>query len=116
MAAIVAMSSFPGDNLPEMPVLNGDKIVHLLEFGLLGMLLFRAFRFPPLSQSPFRLTLAVGVPFAASDEIHQLFVPGRYCDVFDFLADCIGIILFAWIASRQHPMPEPPKPPATPAE
>ena len=108
-ALIFFMSSLPGYELPEMPFLNGDKLVHGLEFGLFGMLLFRAFRFPPLCQSPFRLALAVGIPFAASDEIHQLFVPGRSCDIFDFLVDCLGLIFFAWISARQHPMPEPPK-------
>jgi VanZ family protein len=115
-AVIVFMSSLPGSYVPEMPFLNGDKLVHGLEFGLLGMLLFRAFRFPPLCQSPFRLALAVGIPFAATDEIHQLFVPGRYCDIMDFLVDCLGIILFAWISSRQHPMPAPPKAPEVPAD
>lgn len=103
---IIIMSSLPGGELPVLPFLNGDKLVHALEFGLFGLLLFRALRFPPISQSPFRLTLALGIPFAALDEIHQLFVPGRFCDVFDFLADCIGIIVFAAISARQHPMPE----------
>ena len=105
-ALIFFMSSFPGYELPEIPFLNGDKLAHGLEFGLFGMLLFRAFRFPPLSQSPFRLALAVGILYAASDEIHQLFVPGRSCDITDFIADSLGIILFAWISARQHPMPE----------
>jgi VanZ family protein len=116
MALIFFMSSLPGQDLPEMPFLNGDKLVHLLEFGLLGMLLFRAFRFPPISQSPFRMALAVGIPFAASDEIHQLFTPGRSCDVLDFLVDIIGIMVFAWISARQHPLPAPPKVPEAPAE
>ena len=107
-ALIIFMSSIPGYELPSAPFLNGDKLVHALEFGLFGMLLFRAVRFPPLCQSPFRLALALGIPFAATDEIHQLFVPGRSCDILDFLADCAGIILFAWISSRQHPMPAPP--------
>ena len=111
MCLIFFMSSLPSSKLPSLPFINGDKLVHCLEFGLLGMLLFRAFRFPPLCQSPFRLAMAVGIPFAASDEIHQLFTPGRSCDIFDFLVDCLGLIIFAWISSRQHPMPVPSKTP-----
>jgi VanZ family protein len=31
--------------------------------------------------------------YAASDEMHQLFVPGRCCDFYDFLTDSAGIVL-----------------------
>jgi len=31
--------------------------------------------------------------YALSDEIHQLFVPGRYCSLGDFFVDSSGIIL-----------------------
>jgi VanZ family protein len=113
-AVIIFMSSLPGSAIPTMPFLNGDKLVHCLEFGLFGMLLFRAFRFPPLTHNPYRLTVVVGMLFAASDELHQLFVPGRYCDILDFIADSLGIIVFAWISSRQHPLPAPPKTPGKP--
>ena len=34
-----------------------------------------------------------GVIYAFSDEFHQYFVPGRSADLFDFIADCIGVIL-----------------------
>ena len=31
--------------------------------------------------------------YGATDEFHQLFVPGRSCDVFDWLADTTGAAL-----------------------
>jgi len=37
------------------------------------------------------------VVFAASDEIHQAFVPGRETDVMDWLADVAGICISGYI-------------------
>ncbi len=107
-AVIYYMSSLPGSEVPDMPFQFGDKLVHALEFGLFGMLLFRAFRFPDSHPNPYRMTLAFGILYAASDEIHQLFVPERFCAVSDFLADCTGLAFFAWISLRMHPVPPPP--------
>lgn len=39
------------------------------------------------------VTLFVGLIFAASDEIHQSFVPGRTASIYDFIADAIGILI-----------------------
>ena len=99
------MSSLPGDELPELPFYSFDKIIHAFEFGLFGILLFRAFRFPQPVTRPYFLTLAVGISYAALDELHQLFVPGRFCDVVDFLMDAAGLIIFAAISlhlNREH--------------
>ena len=35
--------------------------------------------------------------FAASDEIHQYFVPGRSCDILDYAADLVGGIFGIFI-------------------
>ncbi len=99
------MSSLRGNEVPEMPFRFGDKLVHGLEFGLFGMLLFRAFRFPGSHPNPYRMTLLFGILYAASDEIHQLFVPGRFCSVGDFIVDSAGLALFALISMRKHPLP-----------
>lgn len=37
-------------------------------------------------------TLAFCAVYAASDEIHQLFVPGRACELFDFEIDMLGAV------------------------
>ncbi len=39
------------------------------------------------------LALILAVIYALSDEIHQLFVPGRVCSFFDLLIDSSGILL-----------------------
>lgn len=102
---IFLFSSLEGNEVPEMPFRFGDKLVHGLEFGLFGMLLHRFFRYPrPLASDVYRAVIAFGVLYAASDELHQLFVPGRVCAVSDFLADCIGLALFAAVSARFAPV------------
>lgn len=79
---------------------NSDKVMHLLEYGGLGLLLSRAIR----ASLPGRtwlatalLTLAVGMAVGAGDEYFQSFVPGRESSVFDWFADSTGMV-FAQIA------------------
>ena len=99
---IVAMSSIPGHEFPDLPFFSADKLVHSIEFGLFGMLVYRAFRYPRPLWRPFTLTLIVGIPSAALDELHQLFVPGRQCDPVDFLFDIAGLALFAGLSALLH--------------
>jgi VanZ family protein len=103
---IFFMSSLPGFKVPSLPIDFGDKLVHFLEYGLFGIFLYRAFRYSQSSFQPLRLTMAFGMLYAASDEIHQLFVPDRSCDFFDFVTDSIGLIVFAFISSRLNPAPK----------
>ena len=39
------------------------------------------------------LALVISVLYAASDELHQIFVPGRACQLSDFLVDSAGVLL-----------------------
>jgi len=94
------MSSIPGYELPDLPFWSFDKIVHLIEFGLLSMLVYRAFRFPRPAKHPYLIMLYLCIPFAALDELHQFFVPGRNCDVFDFIMDVAGLAVFGAVSAR----------------
>ena len=96
---IFVMSAIPGYELPDLPFYSFDKIVHAIEFGLFGMLLYRALRFPEPFSSPYLLTLFIGIPYAALDEIHQLYVPGRNCDIIDFIMDALGLVVFAGLSA-----------------
>lgn len=72
-----------------------DKGAHWLEFMILGILL--AFGF--FKSIPGRLflnsylTIMLGILIGLTDELHQLFVPGRKCDWRDWLADVLGILV-----------------------
>ena len=41
--------------------------------------------------------LFISLFYALSDEVHQLFVPGRYCSLGDFFIDSSGIILACFL-------------------
>jgi len=40
------------------------------------------------------------VLFIGLEEYSQRFFPTRTADIFDFLASCAGVTLFAWLAYR----------------
>ena len=79
-------------------VLFARKGAHLTEYGVLGLLLWRALRKPALRDprrwswpTAGRAILLVSF-YAATDEFHQLFVPGREAAVHDVVIDTCGAI------------------------
>jgi len=60
------------------------KLAHACEYALLGALLLRALR------SEFA-AVAAGVAYAITDEIHQIFVPGRVGSPIDVAIDAVGV-------------------------
>jgi VanZ family protein len=91
-AVIFALSSIPdlGTGLGTWDLIL-RKLAHAAEFALLGALLARALRDD-------RLALAAGIAYAASDELHQHFVPGRVGSPLDVAIDSAGVALgiLAW--------------------
>jgi VanZ family protein/UDP-2,3-diacylglucosamine pyrophosphatase LpxH len=92
-AAIIwlsAQSHYPmGVQLP--PPL--DKFAHASVFGLLALALDLALRLNQPGLPMYRRHLLVFVAvscFGATDEWHQLFVPGRSCEFGDWVADTVG--------------------------
>lgn len=65
---------------------------HLFEYALLGAALCRAFVHSGAS-APVRFAAAAGYVYACTDELHQLFVPGRSGQFTDTLIDGTGIVL-----------------------
>lgn len=73
-----------------------DKVFHLAEYGLFGLLLARA-----ISHAATRIdrttliwfTVLGAFLYGLSDEFHQSMVPGRTADAMDLLADTIGGLL-----------------------
>ena len=75
---------------------NLDKIIHFGVYFVLGYLITRAFslgNFNNLTGKIFSLSISLGALYGLSDEFHQMFVPGRSMDFFDFLADVVGIAI-----------------------
>jgi len=85
------------------------KCGHLLEFAVLAVLLWRAIRHArPAAQRGWQwsqagLALVALVLYAASDEIHQTFVPGRTGQVSDVFIDLAGGAIglgLLWLAGK----------------
>ncbi|MER2007865.1 MAG: VanZ family protein [Psychrobacillus sp.] len=78
------------------------KNAHFLIYFVLGILVVRAFRLSEIrGKKSIVFALAVCIAYAISDELHQLFVPGRGAQVKDVLIDStgafVGIILYSWL-------------------
>ena len=69
------------------------KLAHAAEFAVLGVLFLRAVERPALA---FLLASA----YAVSDEIHQIFVPGRLGSPLDVLIDVAGVAVGIALALR----------------
>jgi VanZ family protein len=70
-----------------------DKVVHLVEFLVLGVLVARALgkAWPETRGLRHFLITAVFVAcYGVADEVHQAWVPGRSASVYDALADALG--------------------------
>jgi VanZ family protein len=79
----------------------GDKGLHMVEYGVLGILCYRGFRYASSSWSAHYavyLAIAAATFYGATDEFHQSFIPLREADHWDLVADCIGAAIFtaAW--------------------
>lgn len=92
MAGISWLSSQPDTTLPDFwEFAYHDKIQHLGFYIVLGILLCWAFRASGATPGKALLwAVMVGAVFAASDEVHQRFVPTRRCEAADWAADVLG--------------------------
>jgi VanZ family protein len=70
-----------------------DRGVHFLEYGGLGFLIARAVQvtWGPLGMRGSMASVLLGVALGLLDEFHQLFVPGRSAEIFDLVADTLGV-------------------------
>ena len=85
---ILSLTSIP--NLQVSAPKNSDKVVHFLVYAILGVLVARARDVMPRHYARLAAVI-VGVSlFGAMDEWHQGFIPGRFPDVRDWMADTVG--------------------------
>jgi len=72
---------------------NIDKLAHLSEYAFLGWLCAQAWRFERpywLARAVICFSLVFASIYGATDEWHQSYIPGRYSDGWDWLADMCG--------------------------
>lgn len=92
---IFTATSLPGNDLPNVGV--NDKIEHFSAYLILALLLNLALvfqnRYPKIKVNAAIYTIIFMAFYALFDELHQLFIPGRDCEILDWCADFIGSLL-----------------------
>ena len=102
MVLIFIASSMPGDEVPEFGTI--DLIIkkggHLIGYALLAAACFMAaYGGNKNAIRSVVISLCIAVVYAASDEYHQTFTPGRSPSVVDVGIDTAGAIIGNGIAS-----------------
>ena len=99
MVTVFLFSATPGDDLPRFGLV--DMLVkkggHMAVYALLALACLRGFgdrRYRWLWA--FGLTLA----YALTDELHQVFTPGRHPSLLDVGVDAAGAALALWLAAK----------------
>ena len=102
-AGLVFLLSSQPQPLPFLPkeIWSFDKLLHGVEYAVLGFLLARALRAGGLPAARIFLgALVLASLYGASDELHQSFVPNRDCDPRDWAADTVGAAVGAALGAR----------------
>jgi hypothetical protein len=92
------------------PIVVNQVTAHLIEFGVLAALLYRALSYRKGLFVQWVVVVVATTAYGASDEFHQSFVPGRYPSWLDIGFDTVGAILgssavLAWIWLRRRVRP-----------
>ena len=87
------LTTTPTDIIPQL-FRAQDKLEHFAAYLVLAVLLSLTLHFQKkrvsLSRNLIIATLSLIMIYAAIDELHQIFVPGRIADIFDWMADSLG--------------------------
>lgn len=118
MALIFAASSLSSDAIESTgagkasrsaPAVANQVVAHLIEFGVLAALLFRALalQFTLAVLWLWLVVVAATTAYGATDELHQAFVPGRYPSWLDVAYDAVGAttgssVALGWLWFRRR--------------
>ena len=94
MAGIFVASSIPGKAIPGL-FPNEDVLYHFSVYVILSLFFFRALRGSVSGWGILKLMLVTAVfcvLYGATDELHQLFTPGRSCSIIDVGVDSLGVL------------------------
>ena len=92
--------------LPENTIVSqisySDKIVHVILFGLFASLLCGALIKHNSVKHYYFVSWIGAAGYAAVAELIQVFIPGRTCSVYDFLAGSLGALVFLLVFYVYH--------------
>ena len=95
----VSAQSHPDEQLPSFLLKDvSDKVLHAVEYAVLGGLCYRAFRWAAgsaVSRQAVVLAIVTASLYGVTDEAHQFFVPFRESSWQDWVADTVGAAIGA---------------------
>ena len=98
-------TSLPQDAVP-IQTSNIDKVLHFTIYTVFAFLLTRQIAVDTSGGRAMAGAVLIAAAFAAADEWHQGFIPGRFPEFADWLADAagaiIGALLYGFILSRRR--------------
>jgi glycopeptide antibiotics resistance protein len=105
---ILVLCSIPGKDIPSvgwLQILNPDKWVHATIFAVQYLLLMFAFSHNYVDKlghfAGHWWAVTLSLLYAALTEVYQhVFLPDRYGDVYDFIANAVGVLLGVWLYYR----------------
>ena len=106
MLLIFALSSIPVDNSDGTRNLTIEVVgnfAHIPLFGLLAYLWMKTFLNKGVRFNKALIyTMIITITYAAFDEFHQSFVPGRNASILDFMSDTLGCAVALFIYKRRQ--------------
>lgn len=104
---LFVMTSIPIEKIPKF-FSTQDKLEHFVAYFILGVLVKLNIVFQNKSEfirrNSIKISCIIITVYAIFDELHQLIIPGRYCDfydwVFDFIGGVTGIILVNYFLKK----------------
>lgn len=107
---IFTFSSFPTGSASRYywPDFVVKKLAHMVEYGILALLVYRAFINTGVSKPvSLRFAFVWAVVYGMTDEVHQSFTPGREATLRDVIFDTIGAgvaLYFLWKLLPKMPL------------
>ena len=94
---ILALCLLPGKDLPTIPILNFDKLVHFSIYAILALMMFYGWKkqdlFPALHRNTIaRILILTSLYGFAVEVMQEIFTSDRHFDLFDALANSSGAI------------------------
>ena len=87
---IIIGSSIPPKSIPNQVFLFSDKLLHFIEYSILGFMGYRAY---DSGIRNIHLMICIyGLLFSIFDESWQLYISGRNFSYYDIIADSVGLI------------------------
>ena len=94
VSLMIIGSSLKGTSIPKSYIFTLDKLIHIVEYFIFGVLLY--FSIVGITKHSIILSLTLGMFYSFIDELYQSTVFARDASGFDVIADIIGLILSAF--------------------